>query len=119
MGALRSWVDLQNQAEKDDQFFFFIASLHAVTVPQKPAQLYTDRRNLLAALIAIGLDPHRCTVFLQDQVPEHTELGWYFMCIAPFGRLERMTTWKVRTLICLHAVENRYAAPCWLDGSRE
>lgn len=94
MGALKNWVSLQNKAAPNDQLYFFIASLHALTVPQKPAQLYQDRRQLLATLIAIGLDPKRCTIFLQDHIPEHTELGWYLMCISSFGRLERMTTWK-------------------------
>lgn len=96
LGALKSWIALQNNAEPHDELYFFIASLHALTVPQKPAQLYHDRRNLLAALIAMGLNPRRCTIFMQEQVPEHAELGWLLMCQTPFGRLERMTTWKVR-----------------------
>ena len=94
LGALKSWVDLQNTAAPDDELFFFLADLHALTVPQDPARLYQDRRNMLAALVATGIDPHRCTLFHQDQVPEHTQLMWFLSCITPFGRLERMTTWK-------------------------
>lgn len=104
LGALKSWLTWQETAHPDDELFYFIASLHALTVPQNAKDLYAGRRNLLAALIAMGLNPHRCTIFLQDQVPEHTELGWILMCIAPFGRLERMTTWKVRARA--DAVEN-------------
>lgn len=94
LGALKTWKALQNEADPQDELFYFIASLHALTIPQNPKQLYHDRRNLLAALIAVGLDPHRCTIFMQDQVPEHAELNWLIMCQSPFGRLERMTTWK-------------------------
>lgn len=94
MGALKNWVELQNKAGVNDKLYFFIASFHALTVPQNASQLYRDRRQLLATLIAIGLDPKKCTIFLQDHVPEHAELGWYLMCMSPFGRLERMTTWK-------------------------
>lgn len=95
LGALKLWVDLQNSASKEDELVFFIASLHALTVPQNPVQLNSDRRHLMATLLAIGLDPQRCTLFYQDQVPEHTELMWILACATPFGRLERMTTWKV------------------------
>ena len=94
LGALKTWTTLQNEADPQDELYFFIASLHALTIPQNPKQLYHDRRNLLAALIAVGLDPHRCTIFMQDQVPQHAELSWLLMCQSPFGRLERMTTWK-------------------------
>lgn len=94
LGALKNWVDLQNTAAPDDELFFFLADLHALTVPQDPARLYQDRRNMMAALVATGIDPHRCTLFHQDQVPEHTQLMWFLSCITSFGRLERMTTWK-------------------------
>lgn len=50
---------------------------------------------MMAALLAIGLDPQRCTIFRQEQVKQHAELAWYLNCLAPFGRLQRMTTWKV------------------------
>ena len=94
LGALSNWLELQRSAGPDDELYFFTAGLHAITVPQKPAQLHDDRRNLFAILIAIGLDPQRCTIFHQDQVAEHAELGWLLGCLVPFGRLERMTTWK-------------------------
>lgn len=96
LGALTNWIDLQRSAAPADELYFFTAGYHAVTVPQDPAQLLADRRNLVAMLIAMGLDPHRCAIFHQDQLPEHAELGWILGCQVPFGRLERMTTWKVR-----------------------
>lgn len=97
LGALRNWVDLQNEAESSkDELFFFIVGLHAITMPQDPKRLLTERRDMLAALLAVGLDPKKCTIFHQDQVQEHTELAWIFKCITPMGKLNRMTTWKVR-----------------------
>jgi tryptophanyl-tRNA synthetase len=54
---------------------------------------------MMAALIAIGLDPERCTIFRQEQVRQHAELAWYLNCLAPYGRLQRMTTWKVCSLL--------------------
>lgn len=103
LGALKLWVDLQNSAAKEDELVFFIASLHALTVPQNPVQLNSDRRHLMATLLAIGLDPQRCTLFYQDQVPEHTELMWILACATPFGRLERMTTWKSKLATLLNS----------------
>lgn len=101
LGALKSWVDLQNRADARDELYFFIVGLHALTVPQDPKQLYAGRRNMMAALLAVGIDPNRCTLFQQDEVPEHTELMWLLSCLTSFGRLERMTTWKSK-LSTLH-----------------
>ncbi|UZJ51205.1 hypothetical protein CBS101457_000525 [Exobasidium rhododendri] len=95
LGALQSWVNLQDEAATNsDELFFFVASLHAITIPQDPKRLLAEKRDVLAALLAIGLDPHRCTIFQQDQVLEHTELAWYLNCLTPVGKLNRMTTWK-------------------------
>jgi tryptophanyl-tRNA synthetase len=96
LGALSNWVDLQNEAKTtNDELIFFIVGLHAITLPQNPKQLLLERRDMLATLLAIGLNPHRCTIFHQDQVQEHTELAWYLNCLTPMGKLNRMTTWKV------------------------
>lgn len=104
LGALKAWVDLQNTAKPDDELFFFIVGLHALTVPQDPQRLFQDRRNMMAALVAMGVDTERCTLFHQDEVPEHAELMWILSCITSFGRLERMTTWKSK-LQTLHDSE--------------
>lgn len=60
---------------------------------------------MMATLLAIGLDPHRCTIFHQDQVPEHTELAWILNCITAFGKLNRMTTWKSKLATAKNAAE--------------
>ncbi|GAC99098.1 tryptophanyl-tRNA synthetase [Pseudozyma hubeiensis SY62] len=95
LGALRNWVDLQNASlSTSDELYFSIVGYHAITMPQQPARLRTERSDMMATLLAIGLDPHRCTIFHQDQVPEHTELAWILNCITSMGKLNRMTTWK-------------------------
>lgn len=68
--------------------------LHAITSPQDPQTLRDSRYDLLAALLAVGLDPARSTIFLQDSVKEHAELYWIFSTLVGVGRLRRMTTWK-------------------------
>ena len=99
LGALQNWVRLQEEAATtQDKLVFFIAGLHAITIPQDPKRLWKEKRDMMATLLAVGLDPHRCTMFHQDQVQEHSELAWYFNCITPVGKLNRMTTWKVRRL---------------------
>lgn len=88
-------MELQNNVKDSDQeLLFSIVGLHAMTVPHKPERLRTERRDMMAVLLAIGLDPHRVTIFHQDEVLEHAELAWYLNCITPIGKLHRMTTWK-------------------------
>jgi tryptophanyl-tRNA synthetase len=74
-----------------------VVDLHAITVPQDPAQLRRRTRVAAAQLFAAGLDPDRCTVFVQSHVPEHTALTWVLGCIASFGELNRMTQFKDKT----------------------
>ena len=90
IGALRQWV--ADQDEHDT--FYVIVDLHAITVPQDPTTLRESTLDLAAILIAAGLDPSRCTLFVQSHVPEHTELSWVLGCIATFGELRRMTQFK-------------------------
>ncbi|KAJ9479715.1 Tryptophan--tRNA ligase, mitochondrial [Pseudozyma hubeiensis] len=95
LGALRNWVELQNASlTTSDELYFSIVGYHAITMPQQPARLRSERSDMMATLLAIGLDPQRCTIFHQDQVPEHTELAWILNCITSMGKLNRMTTWK-------------------------
>ncbi|EST05002.1 Aminoacyl-tRNA synthetase, class Ic [Kalmanozyma brasiliensis GHG001] len=95
LGALRNWVDLQNASlHTTDELYFSIVGYHAITMPQQPSRLLSERSEMMATLLAIGLDPQRCTIFHQDQVSEHTELAWILNCITSFGKLQRMTTWK-------------------------
>ncbi len=102
LGALRQWVALQNDAVKRDGLLYCVVDLHAITVPQDAHELRKWRRETLAVLIAIGLDPDRCTIFYQSTVPEHTELMWILSCMAPMGYLSRMTQWKVGSSLQKH-----------------
>ncbi|OBZ75460.1 Tryptophan--tRNA ligase, mitochondrial [Grifola frondosa] len=96
LGALLNWVKLQRDAGPDDQLIYSIVGWHALTLPQDPQALSAARREMLAVLLAIGIDPERSIMFHQDENPHHTELAWVFNCITPMGKLRRMTTWKSR-----------------------
>ena len=91
LGALVNWVSLQGQGEN---VFYSVVDLHAITVPQDPAQLNADIRDAAATLIACGIDPKQSHIFQQSAVPEHTELSWYLSCATPMGWLNRMTQYK-------------------------
>ncbi len=90
LGALRQWVDLQ----QDYQPFFFIADLHAITVEQDPRVLGDRSLRAAAQLIAMGIDPSRSAIFLQSQVPAHAQLGWVLQCLTGVGEARRMTQFK-------------------------
>jgi tryptophanyl-tRNA synthetase len=90
LGAIRQWVDFQDTHDA----FYCVVDLHAITVEQDPAVL--RRRTLVSAaqLLAAGLDPDRCALFVQSHVPEHAELAWVLGCLAGFGEAGRMTQFK-------------------------
>ncbi len=90
LGALNNWVALQDQAES----VYCVVDLHALTVPHDPESLRSDTLSLAQVLFAVGLDPDRCTVFVQSHVHEHTECAWIMECTAAFGELRRMTQFK-------------------------
>jgi len=90
LGALRQWVALQDSHDA----FYCVVDLHAITVPQEPAVLRRRSRVAAAQLFGAGLDPDRCTVFVQSHVPEHTELTWMLECITGFGEASRMVQFK-------------------------
>jgi len=90
LGALRNWVTLQHEYES----FFCIVNLHAVTVPQDPAQLKARTFQLARIYLAAGVDPQVSTVFIQSDVPEHAELAWILNCVVRISELERMTQFK-------------------------
>lgn len=97
IGALKPWVDVQTAEPAETQIIISIVDLHAITVPQKASQLRAWRREMLASLLAIGLDPDRCTIYEQSRVPEHSELAWILGTLAPIGTLGRMTQWKSKS----------------------
>ena len=90
LGALRNWVEDQHTADS----FYCVVDLHALTVPQDPAELRSATMRLAQILLAVGLDPEVCTLFVQGHVAEHTELAWIMECTASFGELRRMTQFK-------------------------
>jgi tryptophanyl-tRNA synthetase len=90
LGALKKFVDLQDQME----CFIFVADLHAITAWQEPAELAAQTREIAAAYLASGLDPKRATIFPQSAVTAHLELAWIFNCVARIGWLDRMTQFK-------------------------
>src|SRR3984957_19173039 len=90
LGALRQWVALQDSYDA----FYCVVDLHAITVPQDPALLTRRTRVAAAQLLGAGLDPDRCTLFVQSHVPEHTELAWILGCLTGFGEASRMTQFK-------------------------
>ncbi|MCX4724376.1 tryptophan--tRNA ligase [Streptomyces sp. NPDC090052] len=90
LGAVRQWVALQESHDA----YYMVVDLHAITVPQDPAELRANTRLAAAQLLASGLDPERCTLFVQSHVPEHAQLGWVMNCLAGFGEASRMTQFK-------------------------
>lgn len=94
LGALRQWVRLQDEASPDTTLLFSIVDLHAITARQDPRQLAAWRKEMLASLLAVGLDPKRCIMFAQSSVKQHAELMWILSCGASMGYLGRMTQWK-------------------------
>src|SRR5947209_1219262 len=90
LGAVKNWVELQHKYES----FFCIVDYHAITVPYDPADLRARTADMALGLLAAGLDPNKCTLFVQSMVPEHTELAWIFNTLTPLGELERQTQFK-------------------------
>jgi len=90
LGALRNWVAMQETHDA----FYCVVDLHAITAGHDPAVLRHRTRVGAAQLLALGLDPERCTLFVQSQVPEHAQLAWVLSCITGFGEASRMTQFK-------------------------
>ncbi|MCL1067564.1 tryptophan--tRNA ligase [Shewanella olleyana] len=90
MGALRQWVNMQDSHD----CIYCVVDLHAITVRQDPVKLRAACYDTLAIYLACGIDPDKSTVFLQSQVPQHTQLGWALNCYTQMGELNRMTQFK-------------------------
>lgn len=93
LGAVKQIVELQDKY----QTFVMIADLHALTVPQDPQKYADQTLNLIATLIACGVDPQKSTLFIQSHIPEHSALTWIFSTLTPIGELERMTQYKEKS----------------------
>ena len=90
LGAVKNWVQLQETHEA----IYCVVDYHAITVAYDPDALRRRRRDMTISLLAAGIDPAKATIFLQSQVPEHTELAWIFNSVTPLGELERQTQFK-------------------------
>ncbi|MCE5309889.1 MAG: tryptophan--tRNA ligase [Acidobacteriales bacterium] len=93
LGALKSWVKIQY----DYECIYCIVDLHAITVPQEPAELRKKIRETAALFLASGIDPKHSIVMVQSSVPEHAELSWMLTCVTPVGWLQRMTQFKAKS----------------------
>lgn len=90
LGAVKNWVGLQHEFES----FICIVNYHAITQPFEPSELVRRTHEMAVSLLAAGIDPGVATLFVQSQVPEHTELAWLLNTITPLGELERQTQFK-------------------------
>ena len=93
VGALKNWVRLQAEVES----FFAVVDYHAITAPFDPAEMPGRIFDAALDVLACGIDPERCTFFVQSRVPEHTELCWIFNSLTSVGALERMTQFKEKS----------------------
>ena len=94
LGALRQWAIDQHEHDS----FYCAVDLHAITVQQDPVELRSKTLETMATLVAVGLDPEVCTLFVQSHVPYHTELSWLLECTVSFGELRRMTQFKDKSV---------------------
>lgn len=92
LGAFRQWVDAQSP-----DAFYCVVDLHALTLQIPPETLREQTTDLLATLMASGLDPEICTIFIQSHVPYHAQLNWLLECVATYGELSRMVAFKEKS----------------------
>ena len=90
IGAIRNWT----QRQDGNDCIFCVVDMHAITVRQVPAELRRRTYETLAIYIAAGIDPEKCTLFVQSHAPAHAELAWVLNCSTMFGELSRMTQFK-------------------------
>lgn len=90
LGAIKNWVAEQHKYDN----VFCIVDLHALTVPQDPAELYQKTREVALLYLACGISLEHCAIFVQSHIPAHSELTWLLNCVTPLGWLERMTQYK-------------------------
>ncbi|MBZ4663556.1 MAG: trpS [Caloramator sp.] len=90
LGAIKNWVKLQEEYDS----YFCVVDLHAITVKQEPKDLRARTLQILATYIASGIDPDKCTLFIQSHVPAHSEAQWLLNCFTYMGELSRMTQYK-------------------------
>lgn len=93
LGAIKRFVEIQDEYDA----FYCVVDYHAITVPQAPETLRSQIAHTAAFMLGAGLDPKKMTLFVQSDVPSHTQLGWIMECTASFGELSRMTQFKEKS----------------------
>ena len=96
LGAFNRWVKLQEDTNND--CFFFLADLHSLTLPQDPKQLSQQIFDTMRSFLAVGLDPAKCTMYVQSEIPHHTELNWIFNTLTPLSELKDMHQFKEKSV---------------------
>jgi tryptophanyl-tRNA synthetase len=94
-GALKKLVELQENPQ--NECFYFIANQHAITIPQDSTKLKQATLDVAAIMLALGFNPNKCTIFVQSDVPAHTQLAWILNCLSPIGEMERMIQFKEKS----------------------
>lgn len=111
LGAIHQWVGLQDTYEA----LFCVVDLHAITVPQDPVELRKKTLEIAKIYLASGIDPAKSTLFIQSQVPAHTELGWILNTITTMGELSRMTQFKSKAGVDLDEISKYHDKPYVTD----
>ncbi len=114
LGAVRTWA--AQVTEQREDLIFCVVDAHAITKEYDPADLRERIRNMARDLVACGLDPERCTLFVQSDVREHTELAWYLANVTPMGDLERMTQYKDQRAAGEHLLAGFFAYPVLMSA---
>ncbi|MGB3655089.1 MAG: tryptophan--tRNA ligase [Rivularia sp. (in: cyanobacteria)] len=98
LGAIRNWIEIQNQYKDEYENYFCVVDLHAITVPQDPKTLAANTYQMAAIYLACGLDLNYSTIFVQSHVSAHSELTWLLNCITPLNWLEDMIQYKEKAI---------------------
>jgi tryptophanyl-tRNA synthetase len=114
LGAVRTWAD--QVAAQNEDLFFCIVDAHAITVEYDPAELRRRIWAMAGDLVACGIDPERCTLFVQSDVREHAELAWYLANVTPLGDLSRMTQFKEKSEGREHTLVGLFTYPVLMSA---
>jgi len=114
LGAVRTWA--QQVAEQKEDLLFCIVDAHAITMEYEPAELRNRIDVMAQDLVACGVDPERCTLFVQSDVREHTELAWYLANVTPLGDLHRMTQFKEKSAGKEHVLVGLFTYPVLMSA---
>lgn len=109
LGAVRTWAT--QVEEQKEELLFCVVDAHAITNEYDPAELRSRIDVMARDLVACGVDPDKCTFFVQSDVREHTELAWYLANVTPFGDLSRMTQWKDKSATTEHLLSGFFMYP--------